>query len=301
MGLKGRALVPTTTPHPDPPPHPTQAGGGDPGHRRIASAIPTPGFHGILALPRNARDEGNQIARDGSLTYHVGIKDLPLAVRPRERLQALGAKALSDEELLAIILRTGTQSSSALELARSILLEYRSLAALNAASVRELSRIRGIGPVKAGDLQAAIELGKRIITRSPEELLQITGPQDAYRLLQAEMSLLEQESVRVILLNTKNRVQGVAQVSVGSLNSSVVRVGEVFREAVRQQAAGIVLAHNHPSGDPTPSTEDVTLTRKIVEAGQLLDVEVLDHIIIGRAGPRTVGWVSLRERGLGFG
>ena len=212
----------------------------------------------------------------------------------------MGAKALSDEELLAIILHTGTRSSSALELARGILLEYRTLAAVSAASVRELSRIRGVGPVKAVDLQAAFELGKRLITQFPEGLPQITGPQEAYALLYAEMSLLEQESVRVILLNTKNRVQGITELSTGSLNSSVVRVAEVFREAVRRQAAGIVLAHNHPSGDPTPSAEDVALTRKVVEAGQLLDVEVLDHIIIGRAGPATAGWVSLRERGLGF-
>jgi DNA repair protein RadC len=114
------------------------------------------------------------------------------------------------------------------------------------------------------------------------------------------MSLLEQESVRVILLNTKNRVQGIAQVSLGSLNSSVVRVAEVFREAVRQQAAAIVLAHNHPSGDPTPSSEDVAITRKVVEAGDLLDIKVLDHVIIGRPSGVSNGWVSLRERQLGF-
>jgi DNA repair protein RadC len=266
----------------------------------MAPLILTLGFHVILAVASNGRVEGSQIARDGSLTYHVGIKDLPLGVRPRERLRALGAKALSDEELLAIILRTGTRSSSVLELARSILVQYRSLRAVSGASVPELSQIRGVGPVKACDLLAAFELGKRVVSRFPEDLPQITGPEDAYALLKAEMSLLDQESVRVILLNTKNRVQGMAQVSMGSLNSSVVRIGEVFKEAVRQQAAGIVLAHNHPSGDPTPSAEDVALTRKVVDAGQLLDVEVLDHIIIGREGPSTAGWVSLRERGLGF-
>jgi len=154
--------------------------------------------------------------------------------------------------------------------------------------------------VKAIDLKAAFELGKRLLTLAPEERPQLTGPQDAYALLRGEMSFLEQESVRVILLNTKNRIQGVSQISLGSLNTSVVRVGEVFREAVREQAAAIVLAHNHPSGDPTPSPEDVAITRKVVEAGELLDIKVLDHIIIGRPTPTTSGWVSLRERQLGF-
>ncbi len=154
--------------------------------------------------------------------------------------------------------------------------------------------------MKAIDLKAAFELGKRLLTLAPEERPQLTGPQDAYALLRGEMSFLEQESVRVILLNTKNRIQGVSQISLGSLNTSVVRVGEVFREAVREQAAAIVLAHNHPSGDPTPSPEDVAITRKVVEAGELLDIKVLDHIIIGRPTPTTSGWVSLRERQLGF-
>lgn len=243
---------------------------------------------------------GGQIARDTALAYHVGIRDLPTGSRPRERLQALGAQALSDEELIAIVLRTGTQSANVLEVARALLRSHDGLGGLNRASLAELSQARGIGPVKAIDLKAAFELGKRLLTLAPEERPQLNGPQDAYALLRGEMSLLEQESVRVILLNTKNRVQGVVQVSLGSLNTSVVRVGEVFKEAIRQQAAGIVLAHNHPSGDPAPSPEDVAITRKVVEAGELLDINVLDHIIIGRPGAASTGWVSLRERQLGF-
>jgi DNA repair protein RadC len=203
--------------------------------------------------------------------------------------------------LLAIILRSGTSSSNVLDVAQALLAQHHGLSGVGRASIAELAQTHGVGPVKAIDVKAALELGKRLLTFDPEELPQITGPIDAYKLLSSEMSLLEQESVRVILLNTKNKVVGICQVSLGSLNSSIVRVGEVFREAIRQQAAAIVLAHNHPSGDPTPSAEDVVVTRKVVEAGQLLDVDVLDHIIIGRPSTASEsGWVSLRERRLGF-
>ena len=245
-------------------------------------------------------NKGAAIVREAAAAYHLGIKDLPSAVRPRERLQALGPQALSDEELIAIILRTGTTSSNVLEISRSLLVRQQGLGGLNRASLGELALTHGIGRVKAIDLKAAFELGKRLITLAPEERLQITGPQDAYALLKGEMALLEQESVRVILLNMKNRVLDVCQISMGSMNSSVIRVGEVFKEAVRQQAAAIVLAHNHPSGDPTPSAEDVAITRKVVEAGQLLDIDVLDHVVVGRPGLTGAGWVSLRERRLGF-
>ena len=227
--------------------------------------------------------------------------DLPAAIRPRERLETRGPQALSDEELVAIILRSGTRSSNVLEVARDLLVRHGGVAGLGRASLSELAQIHGIGKVKAIDVKAALELGKRLLTFAPEERPLITSPHDVFMLLRGEMSLLEQESVRVILLDTKNRVVAMSQVSLGSLNSSVVRVGEVFREAVRQQAANIVLVHNHPSGDPTPSAEDVLVTRKVVQAGQLLDIDVLDHIIIGR--PRSAeesGWVSLRERRLGF-
>ena len=232
--------------------------------------------------------------------YHPGIKDLPSSIRPRERLEALGAQVLSDDELIAIVLRSGTQSSNVLEVARDLLVRLDGLAGVGRATLKELAQTPGIGPVKAIDLMAAIELGKRLVTLVPEERPQITGPDAVYALLRGQMSLLEQESVRVLQLNTKNRVLGISQVSLGSLNSSVVRVGEVFRDAIRQQAAAIVLVHNHPSGDPTPSSEDVGITRKVVEAGQLLDIDVLDHIVIGRPSASSVGWVSLRERRLGF-
>lgn len=197
-------------------------------------------------------------------------------------------------------MRSGAQSFNVLDVAQDLLFRHGGLAGLNRANLVELAETKDIGPVKAIDLKAAFELGKRLLTLAPDERPQVGGPQDVYALLRGEMSLLEQESVRVVMLTTKNHVLGVAQVSLGSLNSSTVRVGEVFKDAIRQQAAAIVVAHNHPSGDPTPSADDVAITRKIVEAGALLDVDVLDHIIIGRPGPATAGWASLRERRLGF-
>ena len=256
------------------------------------------GGHGILGPA--TRSWGAEIVREAAPSYYPTIKDLPLAIRPRERLRAAGPQALSDEELIAIILRTGTQAFNVLDVARELLVQHEGLAGLNRATVSELAAARGVGPVKAIDLKAAFELGKRLLTRAPEERPQITGPEAAYALLRGDMGFLEQESVRVILLNTKNRVQKISSVSEGSLNSSIIRVGEVFRDAVREQSAAIVLAHNHPSGDTTPSAEDVAITRKVVEAGRLLDIDVLDHIIIGGPGAAAPGWISLRERRLGF-
>jgi len=209
---------------------------------------------------------------------------------------------LSDDELIAIILRTGTQSNNVLDVARELVARHGGLDGVGRASEAELASTSGVGPVKAVDLKAAFELGKRLMTWAPDQQPEITGPEGVYALLRTRMSRLEREEVKVILLNTKNRVQSVAEISAGSLNSSIIRVAEVFKDAVRQQAAAIVLAHNHPSGDPTPSAEDVSVTKKIVEAGKLLDIEVLDHIIIGQPGVSgPTGWVSLRERGLGFG
>lgn len=241
------------------------------------------------------------IAREAATAaYHLTIKDLPTSIRPRERLQTLGPQALSDDELLAIVARTGTASQNVVEMSRSVLTRFGGLRGLNQASWQEIAREPGMGSVKATELKAAFELGKRMLTLSPEELPQITGPQDVYALLRLDMQFLQQESVRVMLLNTKHRVQAVHEATLGTLNSSNVRVGEIFREAVRQQASAVVLVHNHPSGDPTPSADDVALTQKVVYCGEQLDIEVLDHVIIGQPGSSSPGWVSLRQRGLGF-
>ncbi|RPI58568.1 MAG: DNA repair protein RadC, partial [Chloroflexi bacterium] len=164
------------------------------------------------------------------------------------------------------------------------------------ANNEELMAARGLGPAKAAQVKAALELGRRLLVESPDQRPQVRSPADAANLLMSEMSLLEQEHLRVMMLDTKNRVLGSPTVYVGSLNTSMIRVGELFREAIRSNSASVIVAHNHPSGDPTPSPEDVAVTRQIAEAGKLLDVDVLDHLIIGRQR-----FVSLKERGLGFG
>jgi len=163
------------------------------------------------------------------------------------------------------------------------------------ANFSELCAERGLGPAKATQLIAALELGRRLLIASPEERPVVRSPADAASLLMMEMSLLQQEHLRLLLLDTKNRVLGMPTVYIGSLNMSVLRVGEVFREAIRQNCAAVIVAHNHPSGDPTPSPEDVAVTERIVNAGKLLDVEVLDHLVIGQQR-----YVSMKERGLGF-
>jgi DNA repair protein RadC len=223
---------------------------------------------------------------------------LPESVRPRERLQHAGPGALSNAELLAIILRTGSRTGNVLDLANHLLADFGGLAGLNGASIEELCRHDGLGPVKAIELKATFELGRRLVSLNPGDRPQVRSPADIANLVKAEMSALGQEHLRVLLLNTKNHVVGSHDVYRGSLNTAVVRVGEVFREAVRQNSAALVLIHNHPSGDPTPSPEDVDLTREVVQAGTLLDIDVLDHLIIGSGQP---GFVSLKERGLGFG
>lgn len=209
-----------------------------------------------------------------------------------------GSGALSNGELLAIILRTGGRSSSVLDLANRLLAAFGGLGGISAASIPELCRHHGMGEVKSIELHAAFELGRRLVSLNPGERPQIRSPMDIANLVKAEMSALGQEHLRVLLLNTKNHVIGSHDVYRGSLNTAVVRIGELFREAIRQNCAAMVLVHNHPSGDPTPSPEDIDLTRQVVEAGTLLDVAVLDHLVIGSGQP---GFVSLKERGLGFG
>ena len=228
--------------------------------------------------------------------YNHTIMDLPVSERPRERLLQYGASALSTAELLAIILRTGTRDMNVIRLAHHLLATYDSLAGLVRASTAELVSAKGLGPAKVAQLKAALELGRRMLIESPEERPQVRSPSDAANLVMSEMGLLEQEHLRVMLLDTRNCVLATPTIYVGSLNTSLIRVGELFREAIRANCASLIVLHNHPSGDPTPSPEDVAVTRQIVEAGQLLDVEVLDHLIIGRQR-----FVSLKERGLGFG
>ena len=227
--------------------------------------------------------------------YHYTIGDMPVGERPRERLQHSGASALSNAELLAIMLRTGTSRENVLQLSTRLILQYGGLEGLARASFSELCQEHGVGEAKVTQIKAALELGRRLGASSSDARPQISSPADAAALLQTEMSLLEQEHLRTLLLDTKNRVLASPTISIGSLNANHVRIGELFREAIRANCAAIIIAHNHPSGDPTPSPEDVQVTRQIVEAGKMLDIEVLDHLIIG-----NYRYVSLKERGLGF-
>jgi DNA repair protein RadC len=206
-----------------------------------------------------------------------------------------GVKALSNAELISILLRSGIEGKNALQLAQEVIAEFGGLAGLHRASYEELCDRKGIGPAKAAQLMAATELGRRLAIATPEERPKIESPEDAAGLLLYEMGALEKEHLRVLLLDTRNRLMRSVEVYKGSLNASLVRVGEVLRDAVRTNAAAVIVAHNHPSGDPAPSPEDVSLTKAIVEAGELLDIEVLDHLIIGKNS-----FVSLKAIGLGF-
>lgn len=227
--------------------------------------------------------------------YALRMKDLPTSEQPRERLRDQGAHALSDAELLAILMRVGVKGQNVVQLAQQVLIEFGGWNGLQQADFAELCRKHGLGEAKTATLKASLEIGRRLVLISHGERFQIKSPTDVAKLMQLEMSHLDQEHLRVISLDTKNRVQKIQTVYVGSLNSAMIRIGEVFKEALKINACSIIIVHNHPSGDPTPSPEDVLVTRQIVEAGKLLDVEVTDHLVIGQGS-----FVSLRERGLGF-
>jgi DNA repair protein RadC len=224
------------------------------------------------------------------------ITDLAASERPRERLEKFGPGSLSTAELLAILLRVGVQGENAVQLAQRLLHDFGNVTGLHRAPFEEVVNQRGVGPAKAAQIKAALELGNRMRLETPEERTSINNPADAAALVQFEMGVLEQEELRVILLDTRNRVLKIEPVYRGSINTSQVRVGELFKTAVRSNAAALVIVHNHPSGDPTPSPDDVAVTRAIVSAGKLLDIDVLDHLVIGQGR-----YVSLKERGLGFG
>jgi DNA repair protein RadC len=223
------------------------------------------------------------------------IRDLHESDRPRERLAALGPQALSNAELMAILLRVGVAGESAVHVGQRLLNKFGGLTGLHRAPLADIKKQHGLGDAKAAQIKAAIELGRRLTLEAPEERPSINSPADAAALVSYEMSALEQEHLRVILLDRRNRVLETVEVYKGSVNSSQVRIGEVFKEAVRKNASAVIVIHNHPSGDPTPSPDDVAVTRAIVQAGKLLDVEVLDHLVIGQGK-----WISLKERGLGF-
>ncbi|TEB16465.1 hypothetical protein Psfp_01293 [Pelotomaculum sp. FP] len=216
-----------------------------------------------------------------SVTYRLTLKELPEDTRPRERLLKEGVEVLSDIELLAILLATGSREATALELASLVISRFHSLRLLGDATVEELSGVKGVGLAKACTIKASLELARRLSQFTDQPRPVITSPDDAAGLVMEEMRRLDREHFRALLLNTRNQVIGVDKVSVGTLNCSTVHPRELFRNAIKRSAASIILVHNHPSGDPAPSREDLDITGRLREAGKIVGIDVLDHIIIG--------------------
>lgn len=220
------------------------------------------------------------------------IKDIPHDERPRERLIKFGPESLSNAELLAILLRTGTKDSNAINLAQNII-SKNGLDFLSNCTIEELSSIKGVGLAKAAQIKAAIELGKRLRGLRNSNKIKITSPRDVFNLIGEDMRYLKKEFLRIILLNTKNIVIDIKDISIGSLNSSIVHPREVFNEAIRKSSSSIIICHNHPSGDPEPSMEDINITKRLFEVGKVVGIELLDHIIIGDGC-----YISLKEKNL---
>ena len=233
---------------------------------------------------------------EAATQYQPTIRYLPQGERPRERLREFGPKSLSNTELIAILLRTGLQGENVLAVSSRLLARFDGLAGLGRVSFSELCAERGLSEAKTSQLMAALELGRRFVSLAPQERAVINSPQDVANLLLAEMSVLDQEHLRILLLNTRNEVLGIQEIYVGNVNSSVVRAAEVFRPAVQANAPSIIVVHNHPSGDPAPSSQDVDITNELISTGKLLGIELLDHVVLGR-GNR---FVSMNERRFAF-
>ena len=224
-----------------------------------------------------------------------GAGPLPIYERPRERLALHGAGALSAAELIGVVWGSGTRGHTAVDAALDALRRHEGLVGLARAADGELEAVPGVGPVRAAQLSAAFELGRRVVTDWPQGRWIVRAPRDVGERLVPQMGYLEREELRVVLLNTRNVVLRQVTVYQGNVSSSLVRIGELFRDAVRLSAAGVILVHNHPSGDATPSPDDLRLTAEALAAGRLLDIQLLDHLIV--AGD---GFTSLRDRGVAF-
>lgn len=223
----------------------------------------------------------------------IMIRDIPVSERPRERMLKYGSGGLSNIELLAILLRTGSKNESVIQLAQSVMSRIETLRDFHDISLEELTKIRGIGPAKAIQIIAGIELGKRVFQQVSHIKFSIHMPGDAARYIEDDIKYLKQEHFITLLLDTKNQIISKETISVGTLNSSIVHPREVFRPAIKKSVSAIILVHNHPSGDPTPSKEDIEVTKRLVKAGELLGIGILDHIIIGDAK-----YISFKEEGL---
>lgn len=229
------------------------------------------------------------LVMDDSLT----IKELPPNLQPRERLIENGVTYLSDSELIAILLGTGTRDKTALRLAELLISYFKDISLLSVARHSQLVNMQGIGKAKAAQVIAAFELGRRAVSCKPSKQRYIGSPEDVWQLLGPSMRLLDKEYFKSIFLDTKHNIIGVCDISVGSLNASIVHPRELFKEAIKQNSSQVIVVHNHPSGSTRPSNEDVELTKRLVKAGELIGIQIIDHIIIG-----IDGFVSLKERGL---
>ncbi|MBM6859675.1 DNA repair protein RadC [Clostridium saudiense] len=225
---------------------------------------------------------------------NIKINDIPKNERPMERLLKYGANDLTNAELLAVLLRSGTRGENIISLSTRLLSEVGGLDGLLYINLEEIKKLKGIKDVKACQIVAMMELFKRFRTlRSQTNDFKVSCPKDISELLINEMNNLNQEVLKLILLNTKNYVIGVKDVFKGSLNTSIVHPREIFREAVQRRSANIIICHNHPSGDPTPSKEDINITLRIKQCGDLMGIKLLDHIIIGNNN-----YISLKEKGI---
>lgn len=244
--------------------------------------------------------ENPQILREQHYSFSRPMREVPEAERPREVFDRLGPENMSDKQLLALILRSGVKGRSVTDLAEGMLNEYGSLSALAAVSATDLASIKGMGRVRAQVVKSALELARRLAAQGDAAPISVRTPDAAARLLRHAAMASDVECFWVLLLDRKYRLRRPpTQVTRGILDASLVHPREVFKEAVRTNSAAVVLVHNHPSGDPQPSAEDIRITRQLIEAGRVMDIEVLDHVILGRAeGERTQDYFSLRESGL---
>jgi len=220
------------------------------------------------------------------------IRDTPKEERPRERFLQEGPKSLSNQELLALLLRTGTKNESVIQLASRLIRTFEGLRLLKDASIEEITAIHGIGEAKAIQILASIEIGRRINSLNNQDRYVIRSPEDCANYCMDEMRFLTQEHFVCLYLNTKNQVLHKQTIFIGSLNASIVHPREVYKEAFRRSAASIICLHNHPSGDPQPSREDIEVTKRLVECGKIIGIELLDHVIIGEQK-----FISLKEKG----
>jgi len=221
------------------------------------------------------------------------IHDLPRPERPRERLQRFGPEALSAQELLALVIGRGIPKKSVMNIAQELLTRFGNIKAISQATIEELSQVKGIGLAKAAQIKACFELGKREELEPEQKDFDIKNPESVVKAIRASIKDKAKEHFKLILLNPRNKIIGISTISIGTLNASLVHPREVFKDAIIHSAASVVLAHNHPSGDPEPSEDDLKITKKLVDSGKILGVEVIDHIIIAKNG-----FKSFKEEGL---